>query len=277
MSQVRPGPTQEPQPAIYDPVLNTTFPLNLTDPSTIPTEDLDPVLYPVAAANLSAVASAAIISAAVADILNIIHANGSGLASNCSKCVAALSVAKLAAALAPTYIPDAMVALCQATGFSSNSSCQNTYEAGSFGAVWTQVLSKADVAGLDGQYICSSLSTTFCSAPPMPIKVKFPKEKPLDKSLPMRSGKKAKILHLSDMHLGKQLSSGRSIQSRLIASTQIRDTRLAQKGTVRAVLVVGHATLFRMEVYRLWSFQLLCMDGTNATRRIIWHWRLCSQ
>lgn len=207
--KVHPGPTQEPQPAIYDPVLNITFPLNLTDPSTIPTEDLDPVFYPVAAANLSDVASAAIISATLDDILGIISANDSGLAGNCSKCVAALSVSKLAANLAPAYVPDAMVALCQATGFSSNSSCQTTYQAGSFGAVWTQVLSKADVSGLDGQYICSSLSTNFCSAPPVvPVKVKFPKERPADTSVPARSGKRARIFHLSDMHLGKQRTSG---------------------------------------------------------------------
>lgn len=157
------------------------------------------------AANLSETASAAIISAAVAEIVGIISANDSGLASNCSKCVAALSVAKLAASLAPSNVPDAMVALCQATGFSSNSSCQTTYEAGSFGAVLTQVLVKADVAGLDGQYICSSLSTKFCKSPPViPVKAKFPKERPVDTSVPMRSGKRAKIFHLSDMHLGEQ-------------------------------------------------------------------------
>lgn len=202
---VQPGPTQEPQPAIYDPVLNITFPLNLTDPSTIPTEDLDPVLYPVAAANLSETASAAVISAAVAEILDIISTNNSGLAGSCSKCVAALSVAKLAATLAPAHVPDAMVALCKATGFSSNSSCQSTYEAGSFGAVWTQVLVKADIAGLDGQYICSSLSTKFCSAPPViSVKAQFPKERPADTSVPMRSGKRAKVFHLSDMHLGER-------------------------------------------------------------------------
>ncbi|KAJ0117611.1 Ser/Thr protein phosphatase [Diaporthe amygdali] len=150
-------------------------------------------------------ASAAVISAAVDEILQIISANSSGLAGNCSKCVAALSVAKLAANLAPTYVPDAMVALCQATGFSSNSSCQTTYEAGSFGAVWTQVLAKADVAGLDGRYICSSLSTKFCTAPPViPVKAMFPKERPVNASMPVRSGKRAKIFHLSDMHLALQ-------------------------------------------------------------------------
>lgn len=159
----------------------------------------------MAAANLSEAAGAAILSAAVANILDIISSNNGGLAGNCSRCVAALSVAKLAASLAPEHVPEAMVALCQATRFASNSSCQTTYEAGSFGAVWTQVLVKADVAGLDGQYICSSLSTKFCSAPPViPVKAKFPKERPAGSSVPARSGKTAKVFHLSDMHLGER-------------------------------------------------------------------------
>lgn len=40
---VKPVATAEPQPALYDPVLNITFPLNLTSPNTIPQEDNDPV------------------------------------------------------------------------------------------------------------------------------------------------------------------------------------------------------------------------------------------
>lgn len=193
-------------------MLNITFPLNLTDPATVPTKDLDPVLYPVAAANLSDVASAAVISAAVTEILDIVSANNTGLADNCSRCIAAISVAKFAASLAPAHVPDAMVALCQATGFSSNSSCQTTYEAGSFGAVWTQVLAKADVAGLDGRYICSSLSTKFCSTPPViSVKATFPKERPVDVSMPARSGKRVKVFHLSDIHLGEQRNPGEEI------------------------------------------------------------------
>lgn len=180
-----------------------TFPLNLTDPSTIPSQDPDPVLYPEAAANVSDQAAEAIISTSIAQILAILAANHSGLADNCSKCTAALSVAQVAARLVPSYLPDAFVSLCQSTGFQSNSTCQSTYEASSFGAVWTQVLAKADVAGLDGRYICSSLSTTFCSAPPViPKKATFPKEKPAQVSVPVRSGERVKVFHLSDMHLG---------------------------------------------------------------------------
>src|SRR5579859_6281675 len=50
---VSPAPTQEPQPAIYDPVLNFTFPPNLTDPHNIPDVDTDPVYYPVPVSNVS--------------------------------------------------------------------------------------------------------------------------------------------------------------------------------------------------------------------------------
>lgn len=205
---VNPGPTQEPQPAIFDPVLNITFPLNLTDPSTIPTVDADPVLYPEPIANVSDAAAEAVIAASVAQVLDIASANDSAFTDSCSKCVAALSVGQMVAKIAPSYLPDAMVQLCQTTGFSTNATCQSTYEASSFGAVWTQVLAKADIAGLDGRYICSSLSTKFCSAPPViPTKATFPKEKPLDVSVPARSGKRVKVFHLSDMHLGKSRSN----------------------------------------------------------------------
>lgn len=201
---VNPGPTQEPQPAIFDPILNITFPLNLTDPSTIPTEDADPVLYPEPVANLSDTAAEAIIAASISQVLDIASANNSAFTDNCSKCVAALAIGQMVAKIAPSHLPAAMVQLCQTTGFSTNSTCQSTYEAGSFGAVLTQVLANADVAGLDGRYMCSSLSTNLCSAPPViPTKAKFPKDKPADVAVPARSGQRVKVFHLSDMHLGK--------------------------------------------------------------------------
>ena len=50
---VSPAPTREPQPALYDPLLNITFPLNLTDPHDIPDVDTDPVYYPTAVGNVS--------------------------------------------------------------------------------------------------------------------------------------------------------------------------------------------------------------------------------
>lgn len=200
---LKPAPTSEPQPAIFDPVLNITYPLNLTDPKTIPSASNDPVYYPVAIANLTNATSETIIQAAIAEIKDIISDNG-GLSGNCSKCVAALSVGKLVAQMAPSYIPDALVSLCQSTGFGTNSSCKTSYAAMNFGAIWTQVLALADVNGLDGKYICNSLSSTFCPAPALTalnITGLFPKPKPLNPVVSKANGKRVKVLHLSDFHL----------------------------------------------------------------------------
>lgn len=199
----KPAATAEPQPALYDPILNITFPLNLTDPTTIPTSDNDPVYYPAAIANLTEPTSEAFVEIALAQIKSIISDDG-GLSGNCSKCIAALSVGQLLAQTAPSYVPDALVSLCQSTGFASNSSCVTTYAAGSYGAIWTQILALADVTGLDGTYICNSLSSTFCPAPtttPLNITGLFPKPKPANATAPAASGKRVKVLHLSDFHL----------------------------------------------------------------------------
>lgn len=202
------APTVEPQPALYDPILNITFPLNLTNPNTIPQADLDPVYYPPAIANLTDASSEALVKLALSEIKSIIYESG-GLTGNCSKCIAALSVGKFLAQAAPEHVPNAMVSLCQSTGFASNSSCQTSYGAGNFGAIWTQVLALADVTGLDGRYICSTLSTTFCSVPttsPLNVTGLFPKPKPKNATAPKASGKKVKVLHLSDFHLDARYS-----------------------------------------------------------------------
>ena len=200
---IKPVPTQEPQPAVYDPVLNLTFPLNLTDWTTIPTVDLDPVYYPPAVANVTNATAIAFVNRAIAQILEI-AAGAGGVSGNCSKCVAALSIGKVVAQVVPKSVPNALVALCQATGFASNSTCKNTYEATSYGAIWTQILALADVGGEDGLYICNSLSSTFCPAPttiPFNASSLFPKPKPANATAPCASGKRVKVLHLSDFHL----------------------------------------------------------------------------
>ncbi len=204
---IPPLATQEPQPALYDPVLNITFPLNLTNPNTIPTTDNDPVYYPKPVANLSDAARTAIVQSAVADIVAII--GDDGISGNCSKCLAALGVAKLAAQVAPSKLPVAMVSLCQKYQFASNASCVDDYAAGSFGAIWTQVLAYADVSGLDGRYICNDLSKTFCPMPttlPLNMTELFPKPKPAIATSPKASGERVKVLHLSDFHVDPRYS-----------------------------------------------------------------------
>lgn len=199
---VEPATTQEPQPILHDPVLNITFPLNLTDPNTIPKVDNDPVFYPTAKAKISNASAASLVQGAIANITGIIEANNG--ASNCTKCREALAIAKVVALAAPSSVPGLLVSLCEKFQFSSNATCTDNYAATSFGAIWTQVLAFADVTGLDGQYICNDLSSKFCPAPtasPLDTKNLFPKPKPANAKAPAASGKRVKVLHLSDFHL----------------------------------------------------------------------------
>ena len=192
-----PVATQEPQPALYDPVLNITFPANLTNPDTIPDEDNDPVYYPVPIANLTSAEQQTVVADAVSQISEIIE--GSYITTNCSKCIAGLSILKSAAQLAPSLIPTTMVDLCEKYRFHSNSTCEEDFDAKTFGAIWTQIITFADVTGLDGQYICNSLSSTFCKAPktsPLNTTSLFPKPKPANVTVPKANGKRVKVLHM---------------------------------------------------------------------------------
>ncbi|KAF7190314.1 Sphingomyelin phosphodiesterase 2 [Pseudocercospora fuligena] len=153
-SSYYPAPSgQEPQPAIYDPILNITYPANLTNPDTIPDEDLDPVYYPKPIANLSKADQEKAISTAIAQVKLII--TNSSISSNCTKCIRALEIGKRAVQLAPSLVPPAMVSLCNETKFHSSSTCKEDFEATTFGAIWTQILAFANVSvGSEGN--CTS-------------------------------------------------------------------------------------------------------------------------
>ena len=199
---VEPAPTQEPQPVIFDDVLGVLFPFNLTDPKSIPTTVNDPVYYPAGIGSVPNASADAFVQTALGQIREIII--GGNIVGNCSKCVAALNIGKVVAQVVPQKLPSAMIELCQAFAFASNASCQSTYTAGSLGSIWTQVLSLADVSGQDGLYICNSLSSTFCPAPAtnaLNTTGLFSRSKPVNASRPQQSGKRVKVLHLSDMHL----------------------------------------------------------------------------
>ncbi|KAL8707325.1 MAG: hypothetical protein Q9220_007637 [cf. Caloplaca sp. 1 TL-2023] len=195
---IPPAATKEPQPALFDPVLNITYPLNLTNPDTIPTTDDDPIFYPQPIVNVSSATAAALVQAAIANITAIIQTPG---LNNCTKCQDALAVAKIVAQTTPQSVPNMLVQLCEKFKFASNSSCINNYAATNYGAIWTQVLAFATVQGLDGRYICNHLSSTFCSQPAT-LKTNttdlFPKPKPANATAPKPSGERVKVLHLSD-------------------------------------------------------------------------------
>ena len=202
---------QEPQPALYDPVLNITYPANLTNPDTLPDDDPDPVYYPQPVANLTHAQQEQVIQDTVKNITAILTSSEYG--TNCSKCLAALSEAKSAAQLAPSLLPDAMISFCTSTGFDSAEGCSEQYRASTYGAIMVQVLALADVSGLDGRYICNHLSSDFCDRPatsPLNTSDWFPKPKPADaySRVPKDSGKRVKVAHLSDFHLDPRYKVG---------------------------------------------------------------------
>ncbi|KAJ5520356.1 hypothetical protein N7463_000809 [Penicillium fimorum] len=83
--------------------------------------------------------------------------------------------------------------------FHANETCEQDFATNTLGAIWTQVLAYADVEGLDGQYICYSLSSKYCSAPktnPLDTTSLFPKPKPADFQVPGASGERVKTFHL---------------------------------------------------------------------------------
>ena len=196
--------SRQPQPVIHDNVLDYTYPLNLTNPATIPQEDPDPVYYPPGVSGLTN--GTAIVNAAISRIESIIAAPGN----NCTKCKAALVVGQSVAKQVPAMVPDAMVALCKATKFHSNTTCEEDFEATTFGAIWTQVLALGDMAGMDGQYVCNDLSSTFCPSPyALPSNTTgLWGPKPANVAAPPASGKRVKVLHLSDFHLDPRYDVG---------------------------------------------------------------------
>ncbi|KAL9046022.1 MAG: hypothetical protein Q9214_001042 [Letrouitia sp. 1 TL-2023] len=199
---IPPAPTQEPQPALYDPVLNITYPLNLTNPDTIPTDDNDAVFYPQPTRNVTNETATALVQSAIANISAIIDADDG--TSNCTKCQSALAIAKQVAQVTPTSVPGMLVTLCDKYQYQSNASCQQSFGASTYGSFWTQILAFADPGGLDSQYICNTLSDDSCSQPavsPLDTTDLFPKPKPENATAPPPSGVRAKVLHLSDFHI----------------------------------------------------------------------------
>ncbi|KAH4988245.1 hypothetical protein HBI76_093330 [Parastagonospora nodorum] len=202
-------PTAEPQPALYDAVLNITYPANLTNPSTIQKEDNDPVFFPPALANLSDTQTKAFLDEISAQVSRII--SGSNIVGNCTKCIGALSVARSAAILVPEALPEAMVSLCKNYKFHNNRTCEEDFDGSTFGAIWVQVLRYADLEGWDGRQICNSLSSTFCPRPytlPTNTTGLFPKPKPHNATAAQASGKRVKVLHMSDFHLDPRFAVG---------------------------------------------------------------------
>ncbi|KAH8111897.1 Metallo-dependent phosphatase-like protein [Phellopilus nigrolimitatus] len=195
------------QPVISDPVTHETYPFELTNPDTIPTNDTaDPHPLP------STASSSTILAQALRQIQLIASPetpNSPFLNNSCASCQAALGIAKFVALAAPEQGPAAVIGLCEA--FELSHSCSTTYSANSLGSVITQVLANADVLGYDGQLFCQN----FLGACPLPptsalnLTGWFAKPKPDPLPAPKTpSGTRLKVLHLSDFHIDPRYTTG---------------------------------------------------------------------
>lgn len=120
-----------------------TYPLSLTNPDTIPQQNLaDPHPLPpkASAERLRDQALAQLDSI----LTNTIFGNNT-----CARCQALLEVVKFSALAAPEQTPDLIVHICGI--FKLSPTCDSVYGRLGVGAVITQVLSNADVGGYDGQ------------------------------------------------------------------------------------------------------------------------------
>ncbi|KAG6846105.1 hypothetical protein H0H87_006469 [Tephrocybe sp. NHM501043] len=197
-------------------VQHEVYPFALTNPDTIPHQNtVDPqVLPPVAS-------SSKIYSQALQQIGSVFKSTTFG-DNNCARCLSILEVLKFVALAAPEHGPDLYASICNTLNLSST--CEATYgKSGTgLGAVITQVAANMDAGGYDGQVRASlCLWNTYprvnriqafcqnflgmCPAPPtatLDLTNWFKKAKPKPLPTPRKpSGKRLKVLHISDFHL----------------------------------------------------------------------------
>ncbi|THH11052.1 hypothetical protein EW145_g895 [Phellinidium pouzarii] len=204
------NPTQtsaQVQPVISDPVTHEVYPFNLTNPATIPQNDtVDPHPLP------PKVSSSSLLAHALHQIQLIAAPeteNSPFLDNPCATCQAVLGIAKMVALAAPEQGPALAVSICQI--FDAEPDCSTTVGPLALGNIITQVFANANVGGYDGQLICQNFFGA-CPLPPtsaLNLTGWFAKPKPNPLPPPKTpSGKRLKVLHLSDFHLDPRYTTG---------------------------------------------------------------------
>ncbi|KAI0094202.1 sphingomyelin phosphodiesterase [Irpex rosettiformis] len=196
--------TAQPQPVITDPISHKVYPLSLTDPDHLPRNNTnDPHPLPPRAS------SSLLLQHAITQVLSIVSNPVFGN-NTCTKCQASLEVAKFLAMAAPEEGPTLAVTLCNHFGF--NKDCATMFGPLGLGGVVTQVVANADVGGYDGQMLCQNFFGGLCPIPPVsPLNLTgwFAKPKPNPLPAPKQpSGKRLKVLHISDLHLDTRYANG---------------------------------------------------------------------
>ncbi|KAJ6611473.1 Metallo-dependent phosphatase-like protein [Mycena sp. CBHHK59/15] len=191
------------QPVVTDPITHETYKLSLTSPDTIPLNDtVDPhPLPPVASSSM-------LLEQAFTQVLAI-STNPAFGDNTCARCLAGLEVAKFLAMASPENGPTLAVQLCSHFNFSTT--CATTYGRLALGSVITQVIANANVGGYDGQLLCQNF-LSLCPLPPaspLNLTAWFSKPKPNPLPAPKKpSGKRLKVLHISDFHLDPRYATG---------------------------------------------------------------------
>ncbi|EMD41863.1 hypothetical protein CERSUDRAFT_147242 [Gelatoporia subvermispora B] len=197
------GTSVQPQPVISDPVLHTVYPFSLTNPDNLPLNDsVDPHPLPPKAS------PSQLLSAAVTQILSIAENPVFGH-DTCTRCQAALEVAKFLAMAEPEQGPPLAVQICD--HFDFNPDCEGQYGIFGAGSPVTQAIANADVGGYDGQSFCAEWFglCEFPPASPLNLTDWFAKPKPDPLPTPKeRSGELLKVLHLSDWHIDPRFANG---------------------------------------------------------------------
>ncbi|KAG6867077.1 hypothetical protein C0993_007005 [Termitomyces sp. T159_Od127] len=195
------------QPVVSDPVTvayhcHEVYPLSLTDPDALPLQDtadrhiLPPVASPSKIRNQAVQQIGSINN-------NSVFANDS-----CARCLAMLEVLKFVALAAPKQGPDVVVDICNTLKISTT--CEATMGRLSLGSVITQVAANMDAGGYDGQGFCSNF-LGLCPAPataPLDLTNWFKKPKPKGPNKKTPSGKRVKVLHISDFHIDPRYATG---------------------------------------------------------------------
>ncbi|KAL5530987.1 hypothetical protein ACEPAG_3863 [Sanghuangporus baumii] len=208
------SPTQtseQVQPIITDPVTHEIYPFELTNPNTIPQNDTgDPHPLP------STASPSRILDEALRQIQLIISPetpNSPFLNDSCAACQSALAIIKFVALAVPQEGPAAVLGLCHlfpGLGMTPEQCIVNVGPL-TLGSVITQVLANANVMGYDGQLICQNFLGVCPLPPTSPLNMTgwFAKPKPNPLPAPKEpSGKRLKVLHLSDFHIDPRYTNG---------------------------------------------------------------------
>ncbi|KAI0330007.1 sphingomyelin phosphodiesterase [Cubamyces sp. BRFM 1775] len=194
----------QPQPVITDPITRKVYPYDLSNPDTVPLSNThDPqVIFPKAS-------SEELLDAAFSQVLSV-ASNPTFGSNSCARCQAALQAGKFLAMAAPEQGPALVVQLCEHFGYKKD--CTTEYGISGVGQIITQAIAHADVGGLDGQMICARFFAGLCpaaTASPLDLSEWFAKPKPNPLPPPRKaSGKRMKILHLSDLHIDPRYANG---------------------------------------------------------------------